>query len=130
RLVGQESYIEKESSLSFFNKEIPSESENAFKNHIKFILTTLGINEPFDLSFTYINQSKKGIPNKKRYLNILNARRLENFTKDSYQMELRILHYIKTQQLDKIKWTVRSLEKEEKDTSVILSTDKLKSLNY
>src|SRR5699024_4744052 len=34
------------------------------------------------------------------------------------------------QQLDKIKWTVRSLEKEEKDTSVILSTDKLKSLNY
>ena len=127
RVVGQESYIAKDSTLSFLNKEIPSESENAFKNHIEFILTALGINEPFDLSFAYINQSKKEIPNKKRYLNILSARRLENFTKDSYQMELRILHYIKTQQLDKIKWTVHSLEK---DPNVVLSNDELKSLNY
>ena len=127
RVVGQESYIEKNSTLAFLNKEIPSETENAFKNHIEFILTTLDIKVPSDFSFTYIQRNKKGIPNKKRYLNILSARRLENFTKDSYQMELRVLHYIKTQQLDKVKWTVKTLEN---NPNIALSKNEIENLHY
>lgn len=127
RVSGQESYIRKDSMLSFLNKEIPTESEEAFKKDIEFILMALNVDVPSDLSFKYFHSNKKSATNKKRYLNILNARRLENFTKDSYQMELRVLHYIKTQQLDKIKWTVRSLEK---NPNIFLSKNEIKNLNY
>lgn len=113
--------------FSNFSFELQKESETGFLNHVKFIYFALKHEtiENKKLKISYIDVQDNRISTKKRFTNILDNRRSEGFTKDSYQMELRLIHYIRTQKIDKIEWIIRSLSSH---SSNLLSSDALQSI--
>lgn len=125
-ITGIQTPFKAEGPLHFLNHQLSVDSEAGFLNQLNHFYFSL--NHTFIpshlLSFTYIDTRHNLQTNKKRFSNILDYRRNEGFTKDSYQMELRLIHYIQTRKIDKIKWIIHSLEN---SIAVTLSSNALQS---
>jgi len=124
RILGQITSIP---NLTFISFDFSSETESEFINHVKFACFLLNSSIGSNYKFSLYNNDIHVNTNKNRFINILSERRDHSYTKDSYQMELRIIHYIRTQKPDKIKWIIKSLEKE---NSTSLSKNTVLSLRY
>lgn len=113
--------------LSNIISDLSSASEEDFIDNVMFaslLLDSTLVEKP---RISYHSKHKTQKSSRNKFMNILSERRDQSFTKDSYQMELRIIHYIRTQKLERIKWVVRSLEKE---NLTPLSKNAIHSLKY
>lgn len=125
RITGASALNIKDTDLPDFQEDIIDSTEAEFKIHVSFALQYF-THTPLaskSLDFTYLDKSV--ISKKSRFTNILNYRRIEGYTKDSYQMELKLIHYIKTQNIEKIKWIIKTFKSQSKTS---LAKDSLQSL--